>query len=406
MPHPLKVMVIFGTRPEIIKLAPVIQALRALPPEFQVSLLLTAQHREMADQMLSVFDLHPDYDLDLMRHGQSLADLTAAVVRGVQEVLQRSSADLVLVQGDTVTVFASALAAFYEQIPVGHVEAGLRTRNKYDPFPEEMMRRLTAPLADLHFAPTEAAALNLLQEGIPQERIFVTGNTVIDALLQVASQERPLSPWLPWEMIRRHRLLLVTAHRRENWGQPLRQICLALRELAQRFEDVFILYAAHPNPLIRQVAQEVLGGVPRVCVLDPPDYVDFVNLMKRATLILTDSGGLQEEAPSLGVPVLVLRRTTERPEGLAAGTARLVGVETEAIVAAASELLTDSEAYRRMAQAVNPYGDGRAAERIVEAILYAFGRRSTPPPPFQPNRSSSPLVEPVKFVHRSESANG
>jgi UDP-N-acetylglucosamine 2-epimerase (non-hydrolysing) len=385
---PLKVMVIFGTRPEIIKMAPVIRRLQSCPEKFEVIISLTAQHREMADDMLAVFDLIPQYDLNLMRHGQTLPEVTASVLLGIQTILAREAPHLILIQGDTATVFATALAAFYANIPVGHIEAGLRTHSKYDPFPEEMMRRMTAPLTDLHFAPTWQAREHLVKEGIPPEAIYITGNTVIDALLDIAAQERPLNSSPPLEDREPRNLILVTAHRRENWGQPLKQICLALKEVASRFEDTIIVYAMHRNPKIRQIACAILQDVPRIHLIDPPNYRDFVSLMKRATLILTDSGGLQEEAPSLGVPVLILRRTTERPEGITAGTAQLVGVETNDIVSAVTELLTQPEAYQRMARAVNPYGDGRAAERIVEAILYAFGHSDFPPADFYP--SSTP----------------
>jgi len=379
-------MVVFGTRPEAVKMAPIIACLSADPTRFVPCTVVTAQHREMVDQVLEVFRIQPDYDLNLMQHGQTLPELTGRVLTALTPILQRERPDLLLVQGDTTTVLAASLAAFYEQIPVGHVEAGLRTDQKYDPFPEEMNRRLTSHLADLHLAATPAARENLLREGIAPSAIYVTGNPVIDALRWVAQQPAPPTlPGVPAEALAENtRLLLVTAHRRENWGEPLRRICLALRQLAEQDEDVRVVYALHRNPLIREVATAELGACPRVALIEPPDYGVFVRLMQRATLILTDSGGLQEEAPALGVPVLVLRRTTERPEGIAAGTARLVGTDPEAIVAAAQELLDDPAAHEAMARAVNPYGDGRAAPRIVAAIEHYLGRTDTRPEEFVP----------------------
>jgi UDP-N-acetylglucosamine 2-epimerase (non-hydrolysing) len=379
-------MVVFGTRPEAVKMAPIVSRLAADPTYFAPRVVVTAQHREMVDQVLDVFGMVPDRDLDLMRPGQTLPDLTSRVLLAMSSVLAEERPDLVLVQGDTTTVLATALAAFYEQIPVGHVEAGLRTANRYDPFPEEMNRRLTAPLASLHFAATPAARENLRRENIPAETIYVTGNPVIDALQSIAAQDFPLPSEVipPSALAEGQRLLLVTAHRRENWGEPLRHICQALRGLAETYPDVQVVYALHRNPLIREVAHEVLDGCARVHLIEPPDYAAFVHLMKRTCLILTDSGGVQEEAPALGVPVLVLRRTTERPEGVAAGAARLVGTETEAIVSAARELLDQPAAYEAMARAVNPYGDGRAADRIVAAIEHFMGRTTTRPEEFTP----------------------
>jgi UDP-N-acetylglucosamine 2-epimerase (non-hydrolysing) len=362
-------MVIFGTRPEAIKLAPVIAALRGRPDVFETRVAVTAQHREMLDQVLECFGVEPDYDLDIMEHGQSLSDITSRVLCGVEPLLANERPDIVLVQGDTTTVFAAALAAFYQQIPVGHVEAGLRTDDKYNPFPEEINRRLASVLADLHFAPTPAARDRLLAEGVAAGRVFVTGNTVIDALLWVLQMPFQFKgDELGWLQGYGGRLVLVTAHRRENLGEPLRRICKALRALPEAFDDVAVVYALHRNPAVREVAREVLGGAPRVRLVEPPEYVTFVNLMKRATLVITDSGGLQEEAPSLGVPVLVVRETTERPEGVEAGCTRLVGTQTETIVAEASRLLRDPEAYQAMARVANPYGDGKAAGRICDAL--------------------------------------
>ena len=372
--HRRRVMLVFGTRPEAIKLAPLYAELRDRSSVFDARVVVTAQHREMLDQVLQCFAMEPDHDLDIMEHGQSLADVTSRVLYGIEPLLRDEGPDIVLVQGDTTTVFAAALAAFYQQILVGHVEAGLRSDDKYNPFPEEINRRLTSVVADLHFAPTASARDRLLAEGIARERVFVTGNTVIDALLSVA--QRPFvfgEPPFEWLQGFDGRLILVTAHRRENLGEPLRRICQALRALAEEFEDVAVLYPMHRNPAVRDVVHEVLSDAPRVHLVDPPEYVTFVNLMKRAALIITDSGGLQEEAPSLGVPVLVVRETTERPEGVQAGCAKLVGTQTEVIFAEAARLLRDRDAHKAMAQVANPYGDGTAAAQICDALETWFG---------------------------------
>mgnify|MGYP002344993999 CR=1 FL=1 len=379
MSKPLHCLVSFGTRPEAVKMAPLIRALRARPNLFRVTTLVTAQHREMVDQVLQVFNLPVDHDLNLMQPGQTLPDLTARVITNVTPVLQAERPDLVLVQGDTTTVLASALAAFYEGLTVGHVEAGLRTATLYDPFPEEMNRRLTTRLASLHFAATSWSADNLAAEGVTQG-VYITGNTVIDALQSVAREDLPLPAGVTEADLEGRRLLLTTAHRRENLGEPLSDICHALADLARRHEDVVIVYAMHRNPRVRETVQAILGSEPRVVLIEPPDYFLFVGLLRRAALVLTDSGGIQEEAPALGKPVLVLRRTTERPEGVDAGTAQLVGTNRAAIVAAASLLLDRPEAYDAMARAVNPYGDGKAAERIADAIAYHFQRAPAPRP--------------------------
>lgn len=387
MSKPLHCLVSFGTRPEAVKMAPLIRALRARPNLFRVTTLVTAQHREMVDQVLQVFNLPVDHDLNLMQPGQTLPDLTARVITNVTPVLQAERPDLVLVQGDTTTVLASALAAFYEGLTVGHVEAGLRTATLYDPFPEEMNRRLTTRLASLHFAATSWSADNLAAEGVTQG-VYITGNTVIDALQSVAREDLPLPAGVTEADLEGRRLLLTTAHRRENLGEPLSDICHALADLARRHEDVVIVYAMHRNPRVRETVQAILGSEPRVVLIEPPDYFLFVGLLRRAALVLTDSGGIQEEAPALGKPVLVLRRTTERPEGVDAGTAQLVGTNRAAIVAAASLLLDRPEAYDAMARAVNPYGDGKAAERIADAIAYHF-QRAPAPRPFGVGRSSA-----------------
>ena len=378
-----QVAAVIGTRPEAVKMAPVIETLRSDREHFQVTVIATAQHREMLDQVLSLFDIKPDHDLDLMRPEQSLGEITTRGLRGLEEIIADRRPHLVLAEGDTTTVLCAALAAFYARTAFGHVEAGLRTRDKYRPYPEEMNRRLAATLADLHFAPTSSARDNLLAESVSPEGIFVTGNTVIDALRWTNEQPGPTGdPTLNWIDSEGGRMVLVTAHRRENWGEPLCQICRAARDLVDRFADVRLVYASHRNPLVREVAEAELGGVGRVRVIDPPDYRTFVSLMKRAYIILTDSGGIQEEAPSLGVPVLVLREVTERPEAVAAGAVEVVGTAREAIFRGASRLLENGSRHAEMSRAINPYGDGRAAERIRKAILYHFGELERRPPDF------------------------
>ncbi len=363
----IKILTVFGTRPEAIKLAPVIAELRRHPEDIDCRICVTAQHRQMLDQVLRVFDLRPDYDLNIMVPGQTLAEVTCLVLRGLEEVLRATHPDLVLVQGDTSTVFATSLAAYYHHTLVGHVEAGLRTGDKHRPFPEEMNRRLTSALADLHFAPTEAARRNLLREGVRDGQIVVTGNTVIDALLDVVA--RPFEFTEPPLTSLDGRVVLITAHRRESFGEPLRSICRAIARLAARFSEISFVYPVHLNPHVQSAAGELLSGIRNVLLTKPLDYLPFAHLLKRAELILTDSGGIQEEAPALGKPVLVLREVTERQEAIEAGAARLVGTDEEKIVSETTRLLCDRDAYQRMASAPNPYGDGRAAERIVDFIL-------------------------------------
>lgn len=373
-----KVLVIFGTRPEAIKMAPVVQRLQE-SDFFQVKVAVTAQHREMLDQVLTLFGIVPDYDLDIMREGQTLFEVTVRVLAGLEQVLRDAGPDLVLVHGDTTTTFAAALAAFYLRIPVGHVEAGLRTGEKYAPFPEEMNRHLTDVLADVHFAPTARARASLLREGVAPEKIYVTGNTVIDALYQVVRPDhRFTDPEIRNLVESNYRLLLVTTHRRENWGEPLASVYRALKRVVLACPDVAVVFPVHRNPVVHRAAAAVFRGVPRVYLTEPLPYGEFANLMARSFLVLTDSGGLQEEAPSLGKPVLVLREVTERPEALEAGTVALVGTAEERVFHAVTHLLHDAAAYRRMATAVNPYGDGRAAERIKAALLYYFGHGSRP----------------------------
>jgi len=362
-------MCVFGTRPEAVKLAPVVHALRATE-HLEPIVVLTAQHREMLDQMLRWFDIVPVYDLNIMEHGQTLAQLTARVVVGIDDIVSELRPDLLLVQGDTVTVMAAALAAFYHKVPVGHVEAGLRTSDHYNPFPEEMARRQTTRLATLHFAPTAKAVENLRAEGI-SDNVYLTGNTVIDALLETVERLKhtPVDQSLFGRTDFTHyKVLLVTAHRRENWGVNMAEIARALREIVEKFDDVQVLYPIHKNPVVRKSIEPVFNNHPRLVLVEPLDYVPFVYAMQRCHFVLTDSGGIQEEAPSLGKPVLVMRTNTERPEAVEAGAAKIVGVRCESIVSTAKILLSDPSEYSRMSCAVNPFGDGRASGRIVSAI--------------------------------------
>ena len=369
----MKVLIVFGTRPEAIKMCPLVIELKR-NPKFQVVVCVTGQHRRMLDQVLELFNVVPEYDLEIMKQGQTLFDITEAVLGGVRNCISKEKPDIVLVHGDTTTSFAAALAAFYMQVPVGHVEAGLRTGNKYSPFPEEMNRKLTGAIADLHFAPTDTSEANLRKENVPSERIFVTGNTVIDALHQTVRDDFEFENFFLHDLdFTGKRMILVTTHRRENLGAPMRHVYKALKQLTEEFEDVEIVFPVHKNPKVREVVNEELGGLEKVHLIDPLDYEPFANLMHRSHLILTDSGGVQEEAPALGKPVLVLRDTTERPEAVAAGTVKLIGTERDRVYEEAKRLLTDQKEYDRMAGSCNPYGDGKASERIVQGILYHFG---------------------------------
>ena len=376
-----KIMLIFGTRPEAIKLAPIIQRLKAEGSKFKPIVCVTAQHREMLDQVLNLFEIEPDYDLNLMTDNQDLFDVTVKALNGLKEILKKEKPDIALVQGDTTTSFVASLAAFYLKIPLGHVEAGLRTYNKYSPFPEEKNRHLTGVLADYHFAPTEWAKNNLLKENAPEDRIWVTGNTVIDALMAVVSRQKSAGGEQYWNRYFKERwgltlttntntckLILVTGHRRESFGEGFRNICLALKEIAKDRHDIKIVYPVHLNPNVQKPVRDILSDIPNIYLIGPLDYEPFVYLMEKAYLILTDSGGIQEEAPSLGKPVLVMRNVTERPEGIEAGVVKLVGTDKERIVAETQGLLDNREAYEEMARAANPYGDGKAAERIVDIL--------------------------------------
>ncbi len=364
----IKVMVVFGTRPEAIKMAPLIPELAKYPDIFEPIACSTGQHREMLAQVLEIFEIEPTYDLDVMVPNQTLAGLTSRLIQKLDALLAEVKPDVVLVHGDTTTALASALAAYYHQIPVGHVEAGLRTHNKYQPFPEEMNRNLVDSIATYHFAPTQTAADHIRAEGIPDDFLRVTGNTVIDALQMVVKKPCNLPINLDWE---NRRMILVTAHRRESFGEPLENICTALRNIVARYPDVEIVYPVHYNPNVRKVVYEKLEGVERIHLLEPLHYLEFAHMMAKSYIILTDSGGIQEEAPALGVPVLVMRDVTERPEAVAAGTVRIVGTDA-ANIESNVDLLMDAEGHKAMAQAINPYGDGFASSRIVQILQEAF----------------------------------
>ncbi|MCH5188494.1 MAG: UDP-N-acetylglucosamine 2-epimerase (non-hydrolyzing) [Oscillospiraceae bacterium] len=374
----IKVFVVFGTRPEAIKMAPLVYELKKYP-DIDCKVCVTAQHRQMLDMVLELFKITPDFDLDIMKERQTLAGITTRALTGLEEVFREEKPDLVLVHGDTTTTFAGALAAYYNQIKVGHVEAGLRTWDKYFPFPEEMNRKLTGSIADLHFSPTISNRANLLKEGTSPERIFVTGNTVIDAFKTTVRKDFSFEGTQLEDIDWNKRIVLMTAHRRENLGEPLYNICRAAARLVRDFPDIELVYPVHLNPAVQDTAREVLGALPRVHLVDPLDVDVMHNAMSRCHLVMTDSGGLQEEAPALGKPVLVLRGETERPEAAEAGTVKIAGVHEEVIYSLASQLLTDEAEYQKMSHAVNPYGDGNASRRIAEAILYHFGIREEAP---------------------------
>ncbi|HEY8422333.1 MAG TPA: UDP-N-acetylglucosamine 2-epimerase (non-hydrolyzing) [Thermoclostridium sp.] len=377
------ILTIFGTRPEAIKMAPLVKAIEN-SGDLGSKVCVTAQHREMLDQVLNIFNITPDYDLNIMKEGQTLSGITQRVLDGVEKVLLELKPDMVLVHGDTTTTFAASLASFYCKIPVGHVEAGLRTYDKYFPFPEEMNRKLTGCIADIHFSPTQNNFNNLIREGVNPDAIYITGNTAIDALKSTVSENYEFeNTSLRRINFKDKRIITVTAHRRENLGQPLRNICHALKEIVLRYDDIEIVYPVHLNPQVKEPVNEILGEVPGVHLIDPLQVLDMHNLLSRSYLVLTDSGGLQEEAPSLGKPVLVLRNETERPEAVEAGTVKVIGTDKKIIVDETSRLLDDEPEYRRMAHSVNPYGDGHASERIVEAIRYWFGLTDKKPESFR-----------------------
>ena len=364
----IKVMTIFGTRPEAIKMAPLVKELQKRK-EIECIVCVTAQHREMLDQVLETFEITPDYDLNIMKQGQTLGDITTRALNGLEEVIREVKPDIVLVHGDTTTTFAGALAAFYNQVAIGHVEAGLRTYNKYSPYPEEVNRQMVGIIADMHFSPTKTSADNLINEGKKKESIFITGNTVIDAMAYTVKQDYKHDVF---DWIGKDRMILLTAHRRENLGEPMRHIFKAIKRIVNDFNDIKVVYPIHMNPKVREIAKEVFGDCDRVRLIEPLEVIDFHNFMNKAYIILTDSGGIQEEAPSLGKPVLVLRDTTERPEGIEAGTLKLVGTNEEIIYEETKKLLTDEKTYQEMSEAHNPYGDGLARKRIADAIIRRF----------------------------------
>lgn len=367
----IKVITVFGTRPEAIKMAPLVKELKSRN-EIECIVCVTAQHREMLDQVLDVFNITPDYDLDIMQQGQTLSDITTRALKGLEEVIQKEKPNIVLVHGDTTTTFAGALAAYYCQTDIGHVEAGLRTWNKYSPYPEEINRQMVGILADMNFAPTIKAKQSLLSEGKKEETIYVTGNTAIDAL---ATTVDPNYANKIFDWIGNDRLILLTAHRRENLGEPMRQMFKAIKRIVDETPDVKVIYPVHLNPKVRNVANEILGDSSRIKLIEPLEVIDFHNFLNKAYIILTDSGGIQEEAPSLGKPVLVLRDTTERPEGIDAGTLKLAGTDEETIYLMIKELLTDKAEYERMSKASNPYGDGKASIRITDAIIAKYNKK-------------------------------
>lgn len=377
-------MTIFGTRPEAIKMAPLVNQLKheeALEPV----VVVTAQHREMLDAVLETFDIQPDYDLDIMKAGQTLSDITSRVLKGLEAIIQQEKPDMILVHGDTMTAFASGLAAFYNQVAIGHVEAGLRTWNKYSPYPEEMNRQMISCLSDIHFAPTKQAKANLLKENIPSAKVIITGNTAIDAMNTTIQKDYHS------EVMKRHkdkRVILLTAHRRENLGEPMAHIFSAARRLVEAHEDVVLVYPMHKNPKVREIAQQYLSDHDRIELIEPLDVVDFHNFAHQSYLILTDSGGIQEEAPSLGKPVLVLRDTTERPEGVEAGTLKLTGTDEEDVYREAELLLTNQALYQQMSETANPYGDGKASKRICDNIKYYFNLTSEKPVDFNENKDN------------------
>ncbi len=377
--HKIKVLTIFGTRPEAIKMAPLIKELEKHEQIIDSKVCVTAQHREMLDQVLEIFEIKPDFDLDIMQERQSLIGITSRVLTGMDEIMKSETPDIVLVHGDTTTTFAASLAAFYNKIKVGHVEAGLRTFNKYFPYPEEMNRKLTGSIADMHFSPTESNRCNLLNECILDDTIYITGNTVIDALKTTVRDDYQFENEILGSLdYKERKVILVTAHRRENLGEPLCNICNALKTLVQKYSDIEIVYPVHLNPEVQETAREILGQLPRVHLIEPVNVLELHNLMNKCYLVLTDSGGLQEEAPSLGKPVLVLRNETERPEAVEAGTVRVAGVDCDNIIQMASILIEDKNEYDKMAKAVNPYGDGLASKRIVGEIIKYFGVKDYP----------------------------
>jgi UDP-N-acetylglucosamine 2-epimerase (non-hydrolysing) len=394
MTHKRRVLFVFGTRPEAIKTAPVISEVKKHHDLFDPVVVVTGQHREMLDQVLKVFNIKPDYDLMIMEHEQTISSVVCKCIQGIEEVIMREHPDIILVQGDTSSTFASSLAAFYQHVPLAHIEAGLRTGKKYYPFPEETNRRLTSAVADIHFAPTETAVKNLLSEGVNRSSIYLTGNTVIDALQKVAKKEYSLKHAGIDVKEKGKKLILVTVHRRESFGAPLRNICEAIKRIAHNHRDVAtVILPVHKNPIVSSTVNEILGNAANVKLISPLDYEPFVHLMKSSHIILTDSGGIQEEAPSLGVPVLVLREETERPEAVTANTVRVVGTNADNITAEFEKLLTDEKEYGKMSKAINPYGDGKASLRIVAALLHYFGFIDVRPEEFDVSKAGAAKIK-------------
>lgn len=373
----IKVMTVFGTRPEAIKMAPLVLELKRRSDHFESVVVVTAQHRQMLDQVLDIFNIKPDYDLDVMKSRQTLAQITASVLTGLEEVMIKEKPDIVLVHGDTTTTFAAGISAFYNQIKVGHVEAGLRTWNKQSPFPEEMNRQVTDVLSDIYFAPTKESAANLLKENHPKAHIYITGNTAIDALKETIQKE--YNHDVLNELAAGNRLVLMTMHRRENQGKPMERVFKAVRQVVDTYQDVEVVYPVHLNPVVQETANRLLGNHDRIHLVQPLDVIDFHNIAAKSYFIMSDSGGVQEEAPSLGIPVMVLRDTTERPEGVAAGTLKLIGTETDDVLKAMMELLDVPEVHQKMAEATNPYGDGTASKRILDSIAYEFNQSKEKP---------------------------
>jgi len=380
----IKIAMIFGTRPETIKIFPIILEIKKYPHLIDYRIIVSGQHREMLDQMLEIFQINPDYDLDIMEQGQSLSDITKNSLLGIGKILKKERPSIVLVQGDTTTTFAGALAAFYEKIKIGHVEAGLRTNNKYYPFPEEVNRHLTSVLTDLHFAPTKQSCGNLRSEGVKREDIFISGNTVIDSLLLMIKDNYIFrEPLLKDKKIFEKKIILVTMHRRENWGEPLKETCQAINKMIYEHSDISVIFPLHKNPEIRRNVKEILQNKKDILLLDTLDYDDMINLMSKSYILLTDSGGIQEEAPSLGKPVLVLRDETERPEAVEAGAVKLIGTDEKRICREVNTLLNSRDKYMEMSKNINPYGDGKASERIIKKILYDFNLIDKAPDEFK-----------------------
>ena len=380
----IKIVMIFGTRPEAIKLFPIISQIKKYPDLIDCKIIVSAQHREMLDQMLEIFRINPDYDLNIMEKGQSLSTITNNSLLGIEKILKKEKPSIVLVQGDTTTTFTGALAAFYQKIRIGHVEAGLRTYHKYYPFPEEVNRHLTSVLTDLHFAPTRKSCENLLFEGVKREDIFICGNTVIDSLLLKLKENYQFrEPLLKNKKILEKRIILVTMHRRENWGEPLRETCQAINKIIDEYPDTYVIFPLHKNPEIRRNVKEILQNKKDILLVDTLDYDDMINLMSKSYIILTDSGGIQEEAPSLGKPVLVLRDETERPEAVKAGVVKLIGTNKERVYNEVKAILNNKDKYKKMSKSINPYGDGKASERIVKKILYNFNLIGRSPDEFK-----------------------